>query len=298
MKTEELYLYDHEREVASITITDDAAELHLMPDISASVRDRISILFDNIDIIGDITKASTLYAAAGFILRRVPYTIEQSPETLLHVQAKFLHESNLIEEISEISYSDVAQGLLERKPSGCVGAWLYAQDLAEKRKLLSFDDICSMQRLIGDEQVIHGHPLPDKYRGAMRDCLVRVGNTVHEIPTKDVIDQFILSAEMDLQDLDPGDLDAVLRVAARQHFDFEFIHPFKDGNGRVGRLLVNYVLAYCGYKPLIFTHQDKHRYYRGFVDSHGVHETNSGEMERYFIEQYMSQHEVEGDLEA
>lgn len=294
MKVQELHLYDNEREVALITVSDAVAELHVMPDISAVVRERIGVLFDCIDVVKNVPEASRKYAAAGFTLRRVPLNIEYTPETSLRVQAKFLHESNLIEEIFEIPYSDVAQGLLEGKSSGCVGAWLYAQDLAEKRKLLTFDDICSMQRLIGDEQVAHGHPLPDKYRGAIRDCLVRVGNAVHEIPTKDILDQFMLSLEMDLQNLDPGDLDAVLRCVARQHFDFELIHPFKDGNGRVGRLLVNYVLAYCGYKPLIFTHQDKHRYYRGFVDADRTLETNSGEMERYFIEQYMSQHEVEG----
>lgn len=276
--------------MATIIINDDAAELQTMPDISEFTRNRIQELFDSINILGNITSASNEYARAGFFLRHSRSSgIESVPGTSLQTQARFLHESNLIEDISEISYGDVAQGLLEREASGCVGAWLYALELAENRRQISIDDICFMQKLVADEQIIHGYPLPDKYRGKIRDCLVRVGNYVHDIPTDEIMDQFIVGLELELRELDVGDLEAVLRFAARQHYDFELIHPFRDGNGRVGRLLVNYILVYCGYEPLIFTNHDKHRYYRGFVDASGVHEVDGAEMERYFIEQYMSQ---------
>ncbi len=42
-----------------------------------------------------------------------------------------------------------------------------------------------------------------------------------------------------------------LERAARFHGRFEHIHPFEDGNGRVGRLLVNIILVTNGYPPLI-----------------------------------------------
>lgn len=39
-------------------------------------------------------------------------------------------------------------------------------------------------------------------------------------------------------------------VAARFHGFFEFLHPFRDGNGRTGRLLSNWIMLHCGH-PLI-----------------------------------------------
>src|SRR5260370_39493265 len=40
-----------------------------------------------------------------------------------------------------------------------------------------------------------------------------------------------------------------LTRAAIAHHDFEALHPFTDGNGRVGRLLVNLVIMQVGYPP-------------------------------------------------
>ena len=44
----------------------------------------------------------------------------------------------------------------------------------------------------------------------------------------------------------PGDLDPLVR-AFLTHYQFETIHPFQDGNGRVGRLLLALTIAeWCG----------------------------------------------------
>lgn len=53
----------------------------------------------------------------------------------------------------------------------------------------------------------------------------------------------------------------VLTVAAYLHLRFEEIHPFADGNGRVGRTLLNYYLMTHGYPPLILFSEDKKTYY-------------------------------------
>jgi Fic family protein len=42
---------------------------------------------------------------------------------------------------------------------------------------------------------------------------------------------------------------------------FEYIHPFADGNGRVGRTLLNYFLITRGHPPLIVCDEDKSGYY-------------------------------------
>ena len=47
---------------------------------------------------------------------------------------------------------------------------------------------------------------------------------------------------------------------AEAHSRFEQIHPFIDGNGRAGRLLLNLVLVRLGYAPAIIYKRDRNRY--------------------------------------
>jgi Fic family protein len=44
------------------------------------------------------------------------------------------------------------------------------------------------------------------------------------------------------------------------HYGFEMIHPFTDGNGRVGREIFNYMLKRCGYPRLLFLGRDRETY--------------------------------------
>lgn len=53
----------------------------------------------------------------------------------------------------------------------------------------------------------------------------------------------------------------ILKLAAYFHARFEYIHPFADGNGRVGRTLLNYFLMINGHPPLIIFDEDKRLYY-------------------------------------
>ena len=53
----------------------------------------------------------------------------------------------------------------------------------------------------------------------------------------------------------------VITIAAYLHLRFEEIHPFADGNGRVGRTLLNYYLLTHDYPPLVLYNEDKKTYY-------------------------------------
>lgn len=64
-----------------------------------------------------------------------------------------------------------------------------------------------------------------------------------------------------LQEIREAEGKDVLTIAAYLHLRFEEIHPFADGNGRVGRTLLNYYLMTHGHPPLILYSEDKKTYY-------------------------------------
>jgi len=53
-----------------------------------------------------------------------------------------------------------------------------------------------------------------------------------------------------------------LTLAAIMHNQFEHIHPFQDGNGRVGRLLLNFLLLKNNYPPINIMLEDRAQYYQ------------------------------------
>jgi Fic family protein len=77
-----------------------------------------------------------------------------------------------------------------------------------------------------------------------------------------------------------------VEAAARAHYIFEKIHPFGDGNGRIGRLLMNYILWKNGYPMLIIEYQKRKSYYKA------LQKTEEGFV-NYFIRRYLSVHQKE-----
>ena len=78
-----------------------------------------------------------------------------------------------------------------------------------------------------------------------------------------------------------------LLLAAVMHNQFEKIHPFQDGNGRVGRLLLNYVLLQQRYPPINIRLRNRGRYYRCLQEFD--HKNDIKSTLKFLISQYKKQ---------
>ena len=73
--------------------------------------------------------------------------------------------------------------------------------------------------------------------------------------------------------------DYFLDKIAKFHLDFEVIHPFNDGNGRIGRVLICFQLQRLGFPIIIIRDKNKKDYYKAFTDFHGKNK-NTKTMEK------------------
>jgi Fic family protein len=142
--------------------------------------------------------------------------------------------------------------------------------LANDDRVIGETDIRDLNKIILKEpfwkeaQTLDGKPtrryvIPGEYKTLSNNVRTGTGEIFEFAKPEDTPSRMLNLVSWLREELTNRTLHAV-ELAARLHHDFVLIHPFDDGNGRVARLLINYVLLRLGFPPLIVKSADKANY--------------------------------------
>jgi len=194
--------------------------------------------------------------------RRRPLTSGELKRLQEEFLVEFTYNSNAIEgnTLTLRETALVLEGVtIDKKPLkehleavGHRDAFLYVQQLVSDR-------VAVTEKVIKD---IHSLVLMDRPedKGVFRSIPVRIMGAHHEPPQPYLVPVQMeqLIAKKTQKKRHP------IEKAALFHLDIEGIHPFIDGNGRTGRLILNLMLMQCGYPPINVKFADRRRYYDCF----------------------------------
>jgi Fic family protein len=135
-------------------------------------------------------------------------------------------------------------------------------DKKSKEQELNLEMILSLHKMLISN-------IRDDVAGRFRQDneFVRVGN--HIAPnSKEVVSRL----EKMLADYNAASQENIIKRIAKLHLTFEHTHPFIDGNGRIGRVINNYLLIREGFVPINIKFIDRNKYYEAFkeFDAKGV----------------------------
>lgn len=177
---------------------------------------------------------------------------------------EFTYNSNAIEG-NTLTLKETAMALegmtIDKKPLkdhleavGHRDAFLYVQDIAKKDIPLSESVIKNIHSL-----VLMNRP---EDKGVYRRIPVKIMGAYTE-PVQPYLIEPKMTELLQSDNERKGAIHDIERIA-RFHLEFEGIHPFIDGNGRTGRLLMNLELIKCGFPPINVKFTDRKRYYDAF----------------------------------
>lgn len=201
--------------------------------------------------------------------------------------------SNLVRNLREViriewTYnSNAIEGntlsLLETKMVIEEGLTIGGKRLAEHLEAVNHAEaIDFVEQLVSDQEILTERLLKqihylvlknvdDQNAGKYRDHNVEISGSIHKpthhLKIQDAMDELFAWYGQECSVLHPVEL------AARFHFQFVYIHPFADGNGRTARLLMNLILMQNGYPPAIIKVQPEQRMrYYETLETASVHD--------------------------
>lgn len=129
-------------------------------------------------------------------------------------------------------------------------------DKRAKEQELTSDVILSLHKMLMSN-------IRDEIAGRFRKDgeYVRVGSHIAPAP-KEIRD----SLEKIFSEYNATSHESIVRRIARLHLAFEYLHPFNDGNGRIGRVMNNYLLIREGFVPINIKFIDRMKYYDAFKE--------------------------------
>jgi Fic family protein len=172
----------------------------------------------------------------------------------------FVYNTNAIEgstvteeEVPEILHKKRADNVEEIETKGVANAIEYIRNTKED---LSLSLLLKLHKLCFQGS----KPFAGKFREVNVVIRNSMGKVIHagvqKEELKDYLKDFIEWYKKNTDKFKP------LTLAAIIHNQFEHIHPFQDGNGRVGRLLLNFILIKNNYPPINIMLEDRAEYYR------------------------------------
>ena len=113
--------------------------------------------------------------------------------------------------------------------------------------------------------------------GVFRNYMIRVGE--YRAPDWQEVEHLM---KQYIKFLNESKINSV-ELSARAHYRFEKIHPFGDGNGRIGRLIINHILWHEGYPMIIIEYKKRRSYYNAL-------NKNEEGFVHYFLRRYITVH--------
>lgn len=142
-------------------------------------------------------------------------------------------------------------------------AFEYVYELADRNTELT-------ERVIKD---LHALVLMNdrENKGKYRSVQVRILGAKHTPPPPYLVAEHLTKLLTDYAEIKANR--HIIEAVAEFHLRFEGIHPFIDGNGRTGRLILNLELIKSGLLPINIKYADRRRYYDCFDEYHDEQKT-------------------------
>jgi Fic family protein len=230
-----------------------------------SLNDKVAILFEKYGAVAQENKA----ALFEIVMAELPESVYNS-NAIENSTLSFEDTEDILIR-GEIKRDHDVREIYEAKNLAKITGMLFEISGKKPAKPLSVDMMLRYHKILltGINDAAAG-----RFRGGKE--WVRVGTHVGANPafTHELVAELVEAYNADEK------YDLIEKIASF-HAEFETIHPFVDGNGRIGRVIINKQLIDRGYPPIIIPNKSKRKDYYPLFDAY-VMNNDAGGFVRFF----------------